>query len=150
MVPFYGQGMNCGLEDVRLLFESLDTHNATSSSTTSSISEARAQALSAYTEHRTPDAAAITTLALSNYTEMRSSVRSPLYKARKWAEEHVNLWFPSLGWETQYARVSFENERYSEVEKAVEWQGKVLSGVVVGLGIGLVGTVGWGIKRVRW
>ncbi|PSK50337.1 Kynurenine 3-monooxygenase [Elsinoe australis] len=30
MVPFYGQGMNAGLEDVRVLFETLDAHNPSS------------------------------------------------------------------------------------------------------------------------
>ncbi|MCJ1484767.1 kynurenine 3-monooxygenase, mitochondrial precursor [Schaereria dolodes] len=156
MVPFYGQGMNAGLEDVRVLFEFLDAHgvyndNPSSVSlsdspmtTTPSQAERRAGALAAYTAHRTPDALAISSLALHNYLEMRSSVTSPLYRLRKYVEERVNKYLPGLGWETQYARVSFENERYSEVVEKVERQGRVLMGW---MGLGAVGMLGLGVWR---
>ncbi|MCJ1258998.1 kynurenine 3-monooxygenase, mitochondrial precursor [Lignoscripta atroalba] len=115
MVPFYGQGMNAGLEDVRVLFDFLDEHGvydaSASSSSKSSRTQSRARALQAYTAHRTPDASAINDLALRNYEEMRSSVTSPLYRVRKFVEESVNKYLPGLGWKTQYSRVSFENER---------------------------------------
>ena len=128
MVPFYGQGMNAGLEDVRVLFDFLDAHGVYDPTLPDPIAreQARAQALAEYTMQRTPDAAAINDLALRNYEEMRSSVKSPLYRIRKWVEERVDVYFPSLGFSTQYSRVSFGNERYSEVEKAVERQGKIL------------------------
>lgn len=38
----------------------------------------------------------------------------------------MDLYFPSLGWRTQYSRISFGNERYSDVEIAVRRQSKVL------------------------
>jgi kynurenine 3-monooxygenase len=98
MVPFYGQGMNSGLEDVRVLFSHLDSHPS------------RAEALSKYSAQRTVDAHAINDLALENYTEMRASVTSSTYKARKWLEEKLSLWVPGLGWTTKYTRVSFGNE----------------------------------------
>ncbi|KAI9816045.1 MAG: kynurenine 3-monooxygenase, mitochondrial precursor [Pycnora praestabilis] len=150
MVPFYGQGMNAGLEDVRVLFEFLDKHSTAGEETQGpqSRKRARAAALAEYSKQRTPDASAINDLALQNYTEMRSSVRSPLYRLRKYIEESVNKWLPSVGWQTQYSRISFGNERYSEVEKAVERQGRVLLGVLglgltVGLGMGGVGYWRW-------
>ena len=146
MVPFYGQGMNAGLEDVRVLFDFLDAHDVYSPQDPSAQAKARAQALAAYTVFRTPDAHTINDLALRNYEEMRSSVQSPLYKIRKWAEESVNTWFPRLGWSTQYSRVSFENERYSEVERAVQKQGRILIAV---LGLGLVGLGGLGSLGLR-
>lgn len=138
MVPFYGQGMNAGLEDVRVLFDFLDLHGVYDSAVPDNFARrtARGEALSAYSSQRTPDAAAINDLALRNYEEMRSSVQSPLYRIRKWVEESVSLYLPILGWSTQYTRVSFENERYSEVERAVQKQGRVLVAV---LGLGLVG-----------
>lgn len=138
MVPFYGQGMNAGLEDVRVLFDFLDKYGVYEPSIRNGKTrkEARAKALLAYTTQRTPDASAINDLALRNYEEMRSSVVSPLYRLRKWVEERVNKYIPSLGWSTQYSRVSFENERYSEVEKAAQRQGRILLGV---LGLTLVG-----------
>ncbi|KAI4196687.1 MAG: hypothetical protein LQ346_003180 [Caloplaca aetnensis] len=141
MVPFYGQGMNAGLEDVRVLFEFFDKHDVYSddSNLSTSIKARRAGALNAYTMQRTPDAAAINDLALRNYEEMRSGVKSPMYRMRKWLEETVNVYLPSLGWRTQYTRVSFENQRYSEVEKAVAKQGQVIIG---GIGLGFAGILG--------
>lgn len=134
MVPFYGQGMNAGLEDVRVLFETLDAHPP---SAYPSPIAARAAALDAYSAQRTPDAAAINDLALRNYKEMSHDVVSPLYQARKWVEETLSAWMPGLGWATQYSRVSFGNMRYSEVERATERQGRVLG--MVGSGM-LAGT----------
>ncbi|KAL9589861.1 MAG: hypothetical protein Q9203_001316 [Teloschistes exilis] len=141
MVPFYGQGMNAGLEDVRILFDILDSHDVynDSPSLATSRKERREGALNAYTAQRTPDAAAINDLALRNYEEMRSGVKSPLYRMRKWFEETINIYLPSLGWRTQYSRVSFENQRYSEVERAVARQGRI---ILSALGLGLLGLSG--------
>ena len=124
MVPFYGQGMNAGLEDVRVLYDMFDKHATTGSAEEKRV--ARGEALAAYTRQRSQDAFAINDLALRNYQEMRSDVRSPLYKLRKYVEERLYKHFPSLGIATQYSRVSFGNDRYSEVEKIVRKQGLVL------------------------
>lgn len=153
MVPFYGQGMNAGLEDVRVLFDILDRHGVYDSDIPDAATreKAREAALDEYTMQRAPDAAAINDLALRNYEEMRSSVQSPIYKLRKRLEETVNIYLPSLGWRTQYTRVSFENQRYSEVEKSVQKQGRILIGVlgVSSLAIGGVATYGL-IRGAFW
>ena len=143
MVPFYGQGMNAGLEDVRTLFEILDNSSVydDTKSNAKLREEARAAALNEYTSQRAPDAAAINDLALRNYEEMRSSVRSPIYKIRKWMEETVDIYLPILKWRTQYTRVSFENQRYSEVEKGVRRQGQLLLGFF-SIGLALAGGAG--------
>ena len=149
MVPFYGQGMNAGLEDVRVLFDIMDEHGIYDSATPdhAALNKAREAALDQYTSQRAPDAAAINDLALRNYEEMRSSVQSPLYKMRKWMEETVNVYIPSLGWRTQYTRVSFENQRYSEVEKAVQRQGRIIMGVLGLCLIGMGGLTAFGLQR---
>ena len=149
MVPFYGLGMNAGLEDVRVLFEILDKHNVYNAVQRGPESQelARKAALDEYTSQRTPDAATINDLALRNYQEMRSGVQSPLYKIRKWMEETVDVWLPSLEWRTQYSRVSFENERYSEVEKAVQRQGRILMGVITASMVGFGGLGAFGLAR---
>lgn len=117
MVPFYGQGMNAGLESVRVLFSKLDQAPTT------------AQALADYTAERTTDAHAIADLAIANYIEMRSSVTSPFYKVRKYIEESLDKYLPSLGWATQYSRVSFSNMRYSEVIQKSQRQKLILTWV---------------------
>ena len=149
MVPFYGQGMNAGLEDVRVLYEILDKHGIYDSNTPEDAArtKAREAALNEYTTQRAPDAAAINDLALRNYEEMRSGVQSPLYKMRKWMEETVNVYLPSLGWRTQYTRISFENQRYTEVEKAVRRQGRILMGVVGLSFLGIGGLTAFGLAR---
>ena len=141
MVPFYGQGMNAGLEDVRVLFEIFCKHgiyDPTTNSDGKTRQKARGEALAEYTYHRTPDAAAINGLALRNYEEMRAGVTSPFYKMRKYVEEQISRYVPFLGFATQYSRVSFENQRYSEVEQAVQWQGNVLKGLGQGIAFTLL------------
>lgn len=118
MVPFYGQGMNAGLEDVRVLFELLDAN--------SSDTAGRATALEQYSKIRVPDAHTINDLAMANYWEMHAGVRSPLYLLRKNVEELLSDKLPATGFATQYSRVSFSNERYSEVRSAVSRQGVIL------------------------
>lgn len=118
MVPFYGQGMNAGLESVRVLFSKLDQAQTT------------AQALADYTAERATDAHAIADLAIANYIEMRASVTSPFYRVRKYIEESLDKYLPSLGWATQYSRVSFSNMRYSEVIQKSRRQQLILTWVL--------------------
>jgi kynurenine 3-monooxygenase len=132
MVPFYGQGMNAGLEDVRVLFEFLD-----------SFPNDQAKALDEYSKQRIPDAQTINDLALGNYQEMASDVKKPLYLLRKWIEEKLYLYVPSIGWATQYSRVTFSNMRYSEVRDSADRQARVLNGVVGLAALSLVGSTLW-------
>jgi kynurenine 3-monooxygenase len=136
MVPFYGQGMNAGLEDVRVLFSLFDKHQLHEGVNPKMVEQERAKILTEYSRLRKVDAHAINDLALENYTEMRASVVSPLYKSRKWLEETLSVYLPSLGWRTKYSRVSFGNERYSEIIRKSERQGRLL---VIGF-LGLMAT----------
>jgi len=133
MVPFYGQGMNAGMEDVRVLFDILDANGvySPSRSGTDAREIARERAFDKYTKIRTPDAHTINDFALHNYEEMRSGVISPLYKLRKYVEEKISVYLPSSGFRTQYTRISFSNERYSEVQKSVQRQSRILVGGLV-------------------
>ena len=135
MVPFYGQGMNAGLEDVRVLFEFLDAYP-----------DDRSKALSEYTKQRTPDAQTINDLALGNYREMASDVKKPLYLLRKWIEETLYIHLPAAGWATQYSRVTFSNMRYSEVHQASLRQARILNAVV---GLALASVVGSSLVFAR-
>ncbi len=156
MVPFYGQGMNAGLEDVRTLFAIIDKYSAVESnnpddSTSLDATVQRGLALAEYSELRVPDAHAINDLALQNYVEMRASVLSPAYRLRKFLEEFLSVHVPSLGWHTKYSRVSFGNERYSEVVAKSDRQGRIL---LRGLGGGLatlvcVGAYGFYLRQQR-
>lgn len=65
---FYGQGLNCGLEDVRVLSSILERHHI-SSTTTLALGETDPElelALKAYSDERQGDLKAICELALQN------------------------------------------------------------------------------------
>ena len=147
MVPFYGQGMNAGLEDVRVLYDFLDSYRPTPGSLPSGPDGMRGRALSEYSRVRVPDAHVINDLALRNYQEMRSDVTSHIYKLRKWIEEKISISVPMLGWATQYSRISFGNERYSEVERKAHEQGKVLLRTMTTITIGLMAGGSWWLWR---
>lgn len=71
MVPFYGQGLNCGLEDVRVLGCMLQKHNVSSvkasdANGSSEGDDALTKALSEYSEIRGADLEAICELAMEN------------------------------------------------------------------------------------
>lgn len=136
MVPFYGQGMNAGLEDVRVLFKHLDAEPPTE--------EGRTRALEAYNAERIPDAHAINDFSLGNFWDMRVGVRSSVTLWRKKIEEFLSDKLPSTGFVTQYSRVSFSNQRYSEVAKTVARQKKVLlEGMVGGALLATMGCAAW-------
>lgn len=142
MVPFYGQGMNAGLEDVRVLFSHLDRYAGTP--------EGRSNALDAYTNERVSDAHTINDLALANYWEMHAGVRSWTYLLRKRIEEFLSDRVPATGFATQYARVSFSNQRYSEVAKAVKRQKNLLvGGMLGGIGLPMMSLILWWAVNLR-
>ena len=68
MVPFYGQGLNCGLEDVRILSTFLDTEGVTSAPPICNGHDDRrlSDALRCYTDSRHEDLIAICDLAMNN------------------------------------------------------------------------------------
>jgi kynurenine 3-monooxygenase len=147
VLPFYGQGLNAGLEDVRVLFEHLDKHGVYDKDVSVYTRSVRRQAaFQAYTDQRCEDTYAINDLSKENYLEMRWGVKSPLYKLRKSVEETLDRHLPSLGWKTQYARVSFSNQRYSEVVRAVARQSELLG---MGLSAALVASVG-AVSILMW
>lgn len=67
MVPFYGQGLNCGLEDVRILDTLLrDTNVDSHVSLDGAVDSRLAIALALYSDSRHEDLIAICDLAMDN------------------------------------------------------------------------------------
>lgn len=103
IVPFFGQGMNCGFEDCRVLDELIDQYGDDWSAI-----------LRQYQTMRKPDGDAIADLAVNNFTEMRDRTADPSFLLQKKIEarlheKHPDKWIPA------YSQVTFSPHiRYSE------------------------------------
>ncbi|SCU95386.1 LAME_0F11958g1_1 [Lachancea meyersii CBS 8951] len=96
MVPFYGQGMNCGFEDVKVLMRLLDAHP-----------QDRAAVFAEYSLNRHEDLVSIIKLAKDNYKEMSHGVTSRLYLIRKKLDTLLGKWLKDK-WLPLYTMVSFK------------------------------------------
>jgi kynurenine 3-monooxygenase len=119
MVPFYGQGMNCGFEDLLVLEEMFDRCLSERPSKDEIL-----KILDDYTEQRAPDAHAMCDLAMHNYIEMRSSVIKTSYIIRNKIERFLHRFFPK-SIIPLYTMVSFTRIRYSKAleqyKKQTNW-----------------------------
>ncbi|KZT67708.1 FAD/NAD(P)-binding domain-containing protein [Daedalea quercina L-15889] len=82
MVPFYGQGLNCGLEDVRVLDIILRAEGVDPTAPAAKEDTRLLGALARYSDSRHADLVSICELAMDNYVEMRHSVVTPAYHIR--------------------------------------------------------------------
>ncbi|KAG5361586.1 Kynurenine 3-monooxygenase [Yarrowia sp. C11] len=119
MVPFYGQGMNAGFEDIRVLMEILDEKKW-------NVEEA----FDTYTERRHKDLVAIVDLAMRNYVEMSHSVVSLPYLIRKKVDGVLGRLFPSV-WVPLYSMVSFRADMpYSAALSKSVRQDRIIANIV--------------------
>ncbi len=125
IVPFYGQGMNAGFEDCRVLNELLNQYEDDWQKT-----------LPAFQQLRKPDADAIAQLALDNFVEMRDLVGDADFLLRKKIEAKLHALYPDR-WIPLYAMVTFHDTiRYSEALRIGRQQKKIMDEVMIRDGIG--------------
>lgn len=105
IVPFYGQGMNCGFEDCTELMRLLDEHNDNWDVVVPEIARIRK-----------PNADAIADLALYNFIEMRDKTADPRFVLQKKMEGEIHKRHPQL-WTPLYSMVSFSHTPYAEAWK---------------------------------
>jgi kynurenine 3-monooxygenase len=119
IVPFYGQGMNAGFEDCRVLNELLDAHQ-----------DDWKKVLPEFQSLRKPDADAIAQLALDNFIEMRDLVDDPQFILRKKIEANLHQLFPDH-WVPLYSMVTFQEDmRYSDALKTGQKQKAIMDEVL--------------------
>ena len=102
IVPFFGQGINAGFEDVRILLEIIDD-----------LGGDFERAFPAFTEARKANADAIADMALANFVEMRDSVAHEDFLYRKRIEQTLHAAFPERAI-PKYNMVSFSNVPYKD------------------------------------
>jgi kynurenine 3-monooxygenase len=124
VVPFYGQGMNAGFEDCRILNSLLGKFN-----------DDWDKVLPEFQSSRKPDADAIAELALDNFIEMRDLVADPEFLLRKKIEAKLHELYPDR-WIPQYSMVTFnDNIRYSEARRTGQKQKVIMDEVMKQEGI---------------
>ncbi|WP_035565051.1 FAD-dependent oxidoreductase [Hymenobacter sp. IS2118] len=122
MVPFYGQGMNAGFEDCRVLNDLLDQHG----------DAAWPAIFSEFQTQRKPNADAMADLALYNFTEMRDRVADPRFLLQKKIEAKISQQFPGR-WTPLYSQVTFSHTPYAEAWAAGQRQDAIMARLMPGI-----------------
>jgi len=105
IVPFYGQGMNCGFEDCRVFDEMIASETNWST------------LFSEFGKLRKPNSDAIADMAVENFIEMRDLVGDKKFLHRKKIEALSNQKHPEL-WTPQYTLVTFSPDvDYAEAQR---------------------------------
>lgn len=102
IVPFYGQGMNAGFEDCRIIDEVIDMFDGNWPDILKYVSK-----------HRIKDGNAISELALQNFIEMRDLVADPHFVKKRNLSRKINDIMPEE-WIPLYSMVTFSHMPYSE------------------------------------
>jgi kynurenine 3-monooxygenase len=124
IVPFFGQGMNCGFEDCVVLNDLIGKHN-----------ENWDEILSEYQNLRKPDGDAIADLAVGNFVEMRDKTGDPRFLLQKkiearFSEKHPDKWIPL------YSMVTYSPDiRYSTALKEGQRQQAIMDKIMALPGI---------------
>ncbi|TLF41559.1 FAD-dependent oxidoreductase [Maribacter aurantiacus] len=118
IVPFYGQGMNAGFEDIYVLNELIRTNG-----------DDWETIFRNYQEVRKPNADAIAELSYRNFMEMSSRTADPLFLLQKkiekrFAEKHPEKWIPA------YSRVTFSDRPYAEALAEGDFQEKIMKDIM--------------------
>ena len=118
IVPFYGQGMNCGFEDCVELDRLITEHNHDWN-----------QIMPAYEKARKPNGDAVADLAMANFIEMRDLVGQPQFLLRKkiearFSERHPGQWTPL------YSMVTFSETPYSVALREGKRQDRIMDQVM--------------------
>ncbi|WP_276392803.1 FAD-dependent oxidoreductase [Eudoraea chungangensis] len=118
IVPFYGQGMNAGFEDIYVLNQLILEHG-----------DEWETIFQAYQKSRKPNADAIAELSYRNFIEMSSKTANPSFLLQKkieksFTEKHPDKWIPV------YSRVTFSDQPYAEAMAIGDKQEKIMQKIM--------------------
>lgn len=114
IVPFFGQGLNCGLEDCSVLWELTDDF------------EDLATVFEKFFELRKPNSDAIADMALENFVEMRDKVADEHFLLQKAIEHRIEQEHADI-YRSRYATVMYSYNPYSVAFEAGRIQSKILA-----------------------
>lgn len=119
IVPFYGEGMNCGFEDCYTLEKLLDEHGDNDMN----------KVLDLYSNARKANGDAIADLSLRNFVEMRDLVADPEFILRKKIEGNLYKQYPDK-WIPLYSQVKFSDLPYADAWREGQKQDRVMQKVL--------------------
>lgn len=120
VVPFYGQGMNCGFEDCLVLNNLIDEFDHDWN-----------LILDKFQDLRKPDADAIADMAIENFIEMRAKTADPKFLLQKKIEARMQARYPEL-WIPSYTQVTFRPDiRYSEALQNSRKQEAIMKEIMI-------------------
>ena len=115
IVPFFGQGINCGFEDCTVLLELLDR-----------LGPDWKRVFREFEEARKTNTDAIADLAVENFVEMRDRVADPRFLFRKKVELALEARYPEL-FVPKYAMVTFHRIPYATALRRGQQQDRMLT-----------------------
>ncbi|PWL37478.1 kynurenine 3-monooxygenase [Flagellimonas aquimarina] len=118
IVPFYGQGMNAGFEDISVLDELMNSHG-----------DDWETIFSEYQRIRKPNADAIAELSYRNFVEMSSKTANPKFLLQKKIEKRFAAKYPEK-WIPVYSRVTFSERPYAEALGIGDRQEKIMQKIM--------------------
>jgi kynurenine 3-monooxygenase len=118
IVPFYGQGMNAGFEDISILSEMMTKYG-----------DDWKTIFAEYQKSRKPNADAIAELSYRNFIEMSTKTADANFllqkKIEKWfSDKHPDMWMPL------YSRVTFSLQPYAEALTIGDFQNKIIEKIM--------------------
>ncbi len=119
IVPFYGQGMNCGFEDCAELNRLIERHDHDWD-----------EIFPAYENARKPNGDAIAELSKRNFVEMSDLSGDKMFQLRKMIEAKFSQRYPDL-WTPLYSLVTFSPEvPYAEALRIGDEQNEVMTQIM--------------------
>jgi len=118
IVPFYGQGMNSGFEDISILNDMIQLYGNDWKTI-----------FSEYQKSRKPNADAIAELSYRNFMEMSTKTADEKFLLQKKIEKVFSDKYPNL-WIPLYSRVTFSDRPYSEALAIGDAQNAIMEEVL--------------------
>lgn len=115
IVPFFGQGMNCGFEDVTTLFDILESQEWDFKTS-----------LPQYSAARIKNASAIADMALENFIEMSDKVGDQNFHFQKKIEALLEKEFPNE-YRSRYGMITYTLIPYEKAQQAGHIQNRLLT-----------------------
>ncbi|WP_133139060.1 FAD-dependent oxidoreductase [Legionella genomosp. 1] len=104
IVPFFGQGMNCGFEDCRMLDHLLNQYQ-----------DDWSKVMPAFFKTRKPNTDAVSMMSMDNYHEIQTDIRDEHFNLKKRLEQELMHHYPDV-YISKHVLVMFTNTPYAQAQ----------------------------------